>query len=94
MPRQVVLGGISASAGANIDLRGRIPAPIFRIVSAVVLQGRSVNEGGTATYDIFTMASATATKIDPYTITLDVAVTTKDLLVITYVSTTEIVAPT
>jgi len=94
MPRTVLIGNLSASAGTNISLKGLIPTPIYKIISAVVLAGHSVNEGGTATYDIFTATSATATKVDPYTITLNVAITTKDLLMLTYISTTEIVAPT
>jgi len=44
MPRTVLIGNLSASAGANISLKGMIPAPIYRIVSAVVLAGHSVNE--------------------------------------------------
>ena len=94
MPRTVLIGNLSASAGANISLKGMIPAPIYRIVSAVVLAGRSVNEGGTATYDILAATSATATKVDEYTITLNVAITTKDLLMLTYIATTEFPVPT
>ena len=94
MPRRVVIGNLSASAGANIDLRGKIPAPIYKINSAVVLAGRSVNEGGTATYDILAATSATATKVDEYTITLSVAITTKDLLALDYIATTEYPVPT
>ena len=93
MPVAVLLGNISASAGANISLRGKIPAPIRKIISAVVLAGRSVNEGGTATYDILAATSATATKVDEYTITLSAAITTKDLLLLTYTPTTEYPAP-
>jgi hypothetical protein len=89
----VVIGNISASSGANIDLRGKIPGPIHSIVSATILAGHNVNEGGTATYDILEATSATATKVDPYTITLNVAITTKDLLVLSYVATTECPLP-
>lgn len=93
MPVTVLLGNLSASAGANISLKGLIPAPIRRIVSVVVLAGRSVNEGGTAVYDILAATSATATRVDEYTITLNVAITTKDLLLLTYTPTTEYPAP-
>ena len=93
MPVTVLLGNISASAGASISLKGRIPAPIHRVLSAVVLAGRSVNEGGTATYDILAATSATATKVDEYTITLNVAITTRNLLLLTYIPTTEYPAP-
>jgi len=37
--------------------------------------------------------SATATKVDPYMITLNAAITTKDLLVLSYVATTECPLP-
>jgi hypothetical protein len=93
MARSVLIGGISASAGANISLKGLIPAPIYKIVSATILAGRSVNEGGTATYDILSATSVTATKVDNYTVTLSAAITTKDLLLLRYVAETEVVAP-
>jgi hypothetical protein len=94
MVKKVVISNISAAAGANIDLRGKIPAPIHTILSATLLAGHSVNEGGTATYDILAASSATATRVDPYTITLNVAVTTKDLLELVYVAATEYPVPT
>ena len=94
MPQRIIIGNLSASAGASIDLRGKIPAPIYRINSAVILAGRSVNEGGTATYDILAATSATATRVDGYTITLSVDITTKDLLALDYVATTEYPVPT
>ena len=93
MPKTALVGNISATAGSNINLRGKIPGPIDSIISAVVLAGHSVDEGGTATYDILAATSATATKVDDYTITLDVDITTKDLLQLTYVSKTEYVKP-
>lgn len=93
MARSVLIGGISATAGTNISLKGLIPAPIYKIVSATILAGRSVNEGGTATYDILSATSVTATKVDDYTITLSSAITTKDLLLLRYIAESEIVAP-
>jgi hypothetical protein len=92
--KKVVVGNVSAAAGANISLRGKIPAPIYAIRSATLLAGHSVNEGGTATYDILAASSVTATKVDEYTITLDVAITTKDLLELEYIATTEYPVPT
>ena len=94
MVKKVVVGNISAAAGSNINLRGKIPAPIYKVLSATLLAGRSVNEGGTATYDILAATSATPTKVDEYTITLNVAITTKDLLELTYIATTEYSVPT
>ena len=94
MVKKVVVGNISAAAGANIDLTGKIPAPIYSIASATLLAGHSVNEGDTATYDILDASSVTATKVGPYTITLSAAITTKDLLELTYVATTEYPVPT
>jgi len=91
--RKVIVGNISASAGSNISLRGKIPAPIRSVISATVLAGHSVNEGGTATYDILSATSATPTKVDEYTITLNVDITTKDLLELTYVAVTDYPAP-
>jgi hypothetical protein len=93
MARSVLIGGISASAGANISLKGLIPAPIYKIVSATILAGRSVNEAGSATYDILSATSVTATKVDDYTITLSAAITTKDLLLLKYIAESEVVAP-
>jgi hypothetical protein len=93
MARSVLIGGISASAGANISLKGLIPAPIYKIVSATILAGRSVNEAGSATYDILSATSVTATKVDDYTITLSAAITTKDLLLLKYITESEVVAP-
>ena len=89
MPITVVIGNISATAGTNISLKGKIPAPIEKIVDAKILQGHSVNEGGTATYDIFTVVNVTATLVDEYTITLDADITTKDALQITYIPKNE-----
>lgn len=91
MPRTVLVGNLSAAADTNIDLRGKIPAPIKAIRGAVVLAGHSVNEGGTATYDILAATSATATLVDEYTIKLNVAITTKDLLLLTYVAKTDLI---
>ena len=91
--KTVIFGNISAAAGANISLVGIISDPIYKIVSATVLAGHSVNEGGTATYDILAATAATATKVDDYTITLNVAVTTKDLVVLNYIGKTEQIAP-
>jgi len=93
MPKTVIIGNLSASANTNISLKGYISEPIFTIVSAVVLQGHAVNEGGTATYNIFNPVSATATKVDNYTISLNVAIATTDVLQLTYVGVTEKVAP-
>lgn len=39
-------------------------------------------------------SGVTATKVDSYTITLSVAITTKDLLELAYVATTEYPVPT
>lgn len=94
MPVTVVLGNISATAGTNISLQGKIPAPIDTIIDAKILQGHSVSEAGGATYDILAVVSVTATKVDDYTITLNADITTKDLLQITYVSKTEYVKVT
>jgi len=94
MVKKVVVGNISAAVGASISLRGKVPAPIYKILSATLLAGRTVNEGGTATYDILAASSVVATKVDEYTITLNVAITTKDLLELTYVATTEYPVPT
>jgi len=91
---KVLIGNISGAAGANLSLKGFLPAPIYKINSAVVLAGRSVNEGGTATYDILAATSATATKVDDYTITLNAAITTKDLLLLDYIPSTQFVVPT
>jgi len=93
MPITVLVGNIAATSGSNISLKGKIPAPIDSIISAVVLAGHSVDEGGTATYDILAATSATATKVDDYTITLNVDITTKDLLQLTYMPKTEYVKP-
>jgi len=41
MVKKVVVGNISAAAGANIDLTGKIPAPIYSIASATLLAGYS-----------------------------------------------------
>jgi hypothetical protein len=89
----VLLGNLSANAGSIISLKGLIPAPIHRIINAVILAGHTVNEAGTATYDILTATSAVATVVDDYTITLNVSITTKDLLLLTYVPKTEYPAP-
>jgi hypothetical protein len=94
MVTKVIVGNISAAAGADIDLRGKIPRPIYTIVSATLLAGQSVDEGGTATYDILAATSATATKVDDYTITLNVDITTKDLLELVYIARTEYPVPT
>jgi hypothetical protein len=94
MPRKVIIGNISAAAGSNISLRGKIPAPIYVVRSAVVLAGHSVNEGGSATYDILAATSATPTKVDEWTITLNVAITTKDLLELEYIAVTDYPVPT
>ena len=95
MVTKVIVGNISAAAGANIDLRGKIPRPIYTVVSATLLAGRSVNEGGTATYDILAAtAVTTVTKVDDYTITLSSAITTKDLLELVYIARTEYPVPT
>jgi len=91
--RKVIVGNISASAGSNISLRGKIRDPIRSVISATVLADHSVNEGGTATYDILSATSATPTKVDEYTITLNVDITTKDLLELTYVAVTDYPAP-
>jgi hypothetical protein len=89
--KTVLIGNISAAAGASISLRGIISDPIFSIVGATLLAGHSVNEGGTATYDILAASSVTATKVDDYTITLNAAVTTKDLVVLQYIGKTEVI---
>ena len=91
--RTVILGGISAASGSNISLIGKIKEPIYSIVGATLLAGHSVNEGGTATYDILAASSATATLVDSYTITLNTAVTTKDLVVLQYIAKTEYPVP-
>ena len=92
--KAVYVGGISATAGTNIDLTGRISEPIYSIILARILAGHSVNEGGTATYDILATTSVTATKVDSKTITLSAAITTKDILELVYQSTTEFPVPT
>jgi len=89
----VHIGNLSASANSDISLKGKLPAPIFKIVSAKILQGHSVNEGGTATYDIFTVVSPTVTLVDEYTIRLDTDITTKDVLELIYVSKAEVPQP-
>jgi hypothetical protein len=53
-----------------------------------------VNEGGNATYDILAATSATPTKVDEWTITLNVAITTKDLLELEYIAVTDYPVPT
>jgi hypothetical protein len=93
VPVRVTLGNLSAAAGADINLKGLIPTPIHRVISAVILAGRTVNENGTATYDILSASSVTVTLVDEYTIRLGSAITTKDLLQLVYVSKTEFVAP-
>jgi len=85
--KRILLGNLAADANTNIDLRGKIPAPIYKIVGAVRLAGRSVDEGGSATYDI--ASSVTATKVDEWTIKLGAPITTKDLLELAYIATTE-----
>ncbi len=93
MPVRVLIGNLSAAAGADINLKGLIPAPIHRVISAVILAGRSVDEGGTDTYDILAASSVTVTLVDEYTIRLGAAISTRDLLQLVYVSKTEFVAP-
>lgn len=93
MPVRVLIGNLSAAAGANINLKGLVPAPIHRVLSAVILAGRSVDEGGSDTYDILAASSVTVTLVDEYTIRLGADISTRDLLQIVYVSKTEFVAP-
>lgn len=94
MVKKVVVANLSGTAGTNLDLRGKIPAPIHSIQGATLLAGHSVNEGGTATYDILAASAVTATKVDDYTITLNVDITTKDALELVYVARTEYHIPT
>jgi len=93
VPVRVLIGNLSAAAGANINLKGLVPAPIHRVLSAVILAGRSVDEGGSDTYDILAASSVTVTLVDEYTIRLGADISTRDLLQIVYVSKTEFVAP-
>jgi len=73
----------AVSAGSNISLPAGSP-PIAKVVSAVIFKGHAVDEGGTATYTIGPV-SATPTKVDESTITLDADVAAEDLVVLRYI---------
>jgi len=74
----------AVAVGGSIDTPSGSP-PIDRILYAGIFEGRSVNEGGTAVYDIGPVA-VTATKVDENTITLDVATTAYSELHLTYLT--------
>ena len=73
----------AVTAGSNIDLPTGYP-PIAKVISAVIFRGHAVDEGGTATYTIGPV-SATPTKVDDNTITLDVDTVAEDLLIVKYI---------
>jgi len=67
----------AVTSGSNIDLPSGSP-PISKIVDCTLFRG---SDGTVAAAEV----SATATKVDSDTITLDVDTTTRDLLVLRYI---------
>jgi len=73
----------AVTAGDNITLPSGSP-PISKVISAIIFKGHAVDEGGTATYTIGPV-SATPTKVDENTITLDTDVAAEDIVVLKYI---------
>lgn len=86
MTKHIEFAPGAVAAGINISLPSGSP-PIDSIIKAEVYEGvsQAVNEGGTATYTITVEPkTATATKVDNGTITLDIATTAYSELILTY----------
>jgi len=79
---EVTLPPTAATAGTNIDMPSGA-APIGTAIRAIIMRGHAVDEGGSATYDI-KPETATVTKVDEDTITLDTDITTYDEVKIQY----------
>jgi len=84
--RTVVWAPGAKAAGDNIDLPPGSP-PIAEVKNAEVFRG---SDGSTAAgkVDVYTV-----TKVDANTITIDVATTDRDLLVLRYIAVGEVLQP-
>ena len=74
----------AVAAATNFSIPDNAP-PIRSVVAGRIREGHSVNEGGTATYDIFSGPTAvTVTKVDDRTIQSDTAIDATDVFELDY----------